>query len=197
MFGVASADFFSLSKSWPVRRVYVRNLRPTIGQPHSLGNSIEAIAASLAGLVGNHGPVVFAGGSLGGFHALLLGALLGIDRVLALGPSTSIRPEVLEAAGDHRWDDYLAAATPGWVSKYGDISEIWRKYARTPTRLHYSYRHREYCFQAEHLADEPNVTLVPHYNELFLPSMVRSGALAAELSAALFPFEKSGAALTQ
>lgn len=47
------------------------------------------------------------GTSGGGYMALALGSLLGVDRILAMAPQTSLAPEWRAANGDMRWADNM------------------------------------------------------------------------------------------
>ena len=89
---------FSLYHSFravPAHRLFVNapgNVWYRNGIP-GLGDSVEQTAASLALLASTLSPrtVVTAGCSMGGYAALLFGALLGADAMLAFGPETLLK----------------------------------------------------------------------------------------------------------
>jgi hypothetical protein len=184
---ISAVDFFDETTDWQLRRMYLRRLAPMVEHPHRLGSTVTEVAASLRRLTRGHSRTVFFGTSLGGFHALLLGTLAGADAILVVNPVTSMERGVLDAAGDHRWDLALAHTTEAWLDHYGDIPRLWQRYAPPVTVLHYPYRDKIYCVQAEHMADQSNVTAIPHYEYSPMDKLKNSGELRRILASLLWP----------
>lgn len=185
--GIPAVDFFESIADWSLRRVYIRKLLPSVGGPHELGRSVAEIAGSLAALSAGRRRTVFMGTSLGGFHALLLGTLVGVDAVVGINPITSIDRVVLDAAEDTRWEPLLEATSPEWVEAFGDIPRLWTRHPAPLAVVHYPYRYREYVGQAEHLAGQPNVELLPHYENSPMDKIHANGALRSTLAGLLWP----------
>lgn len=184
---VPAVEFFEEAADWQLRRIYVRRLAPMVEDPHLLGKNVTEIARSLSDLTKRHRRTVFVGTSLGGFHALLFGTLVRADAVLAMNPVTSVLPDVLEAAGDSRMDDMLRRTSASWLSTYGDMVKLWERHPAPLTVMHYPYRERLYAVQAEHIADQPNVIAVPHYEHAPVLKLKQSGELRRLLASLLWP----------
>ncbi|MCW2673551.1 MAG: hypothetical protein JWP14_2140 [Frankiales bacterium] len=185
--GVPAVDFFEQIAEWPVRRIYVRKLRPSLGIHHELGTTVPEIATSLRAMTHHHRRTVFLGTSLGGFHALLLGTLVGADVVLGINPVTSLFREVLDEAGDQRWDGSLAYTSAEWLRDYGDIPTLWAQHRSPRSVLHFAYRYRAYCVQAEHIAELPNVSLHPHFEYSPMNKLIAGGEMRSLLASLLWP----------
>jgi pimeloyl-ACP methyl ester carboxylesterase len=104
-------EFHPLTSGMPVKRLFVRDIHRAWyhrGVPE-FGEHIEDVAASLRALLDEEGVehVVVTGNSAGGYAALVFGALLEADTVLAFAPQTSLDRSWLTRIGDHRWDLYL------------------------------------------------------------------------------------------
>jgi hypothetical protein len=127
------------------------------------------------------------GTSLGGFHALLFGTLVRADVVVGINPITSMQPSVLEEADDNRWDSLLERTSETWLNTYGDISALWERHPPPRAVVHYPYRYKAYSVQAERMAEWPNVTLVPHYENSPMDKIHHNGELRTLLSSLLWP----------
>lgn len=70
-----------------------------------LGRDVDEVAASLRGLITDLRPasIHMVGQSMGGYAAILFGALLGVDQVLAFGPLSYLRDDWARRDGDARW----------------------------------------------------------------------------------------------
>jgi hypothetical protein len=123
--GIASFEFVALTRSMPVKKIYVRDPRQSWyhrGMP-SQGNTLESVGEVLREIVQQNRVkrLVTVGASAGGYAALVFGALLEADEVLAFGPQTVLDRATLDAMGDHRWDDLLqplhekGAIEPRWA----------------------------------------------------------------------------------
>jgi hypothetical protein len=185
--GMPSVKVFEAIADFPVRRVYVRHLVAALKQPHQLGGSVAEMTHSIERLLAGRRRTICLGTSLGGFHALLFGTLLRADAVLAVNPITSLRRDVLERGHDERWDDVLSRAAPVWLELFGDLPTLWERYPPPPVVLHYPYRYPAYAVQAEHIAELPNVTVVPHYENSPMDKLYDAGVLPEILHELLWP----------
>jgi acetyl esterase/lipase len=123
-FGNSTADL-------PVARIFVRDLRRAWYHRgiDGLGNTVLDCAAALARLCCDLGArrVVTLGASMGGYAALLYGALIRADSVLAFSPQTSIDPAFRDACGDARWCEQLAEvhADPRAATACFDLTAVY------------------------------------------------------------------------
>jgi hypothetical protein len=109
--GIPPFEFFSLAGDIPVKRMFVRDLSQAWyhrGIPGA-GTDLMSVADLLGELIGdaNVRRLVVAGGSAGGYAALVFGTLLDADTVLSFSPQTILDLDTLASMGDRRWDDYL------------------------------------------------------------------------------------------
>ena len=100
-----------------------------LGGVKYLGDSPEASASNARALLRDRGlapsRTVVIGDSMGGFGALLLGALLEADEVLAFVPQTSAAPGLLASFGDARFDRGMARAGAQFP-EHADLAGLWR-----------------------------------------------------------------------
>lgn len=91
----------------PINRILVRDTANMWYQHgvNGLGVDVESTAASLRELIERVQPISVAtvGQSMGAYGAILFGALLGVDRVLAFGPLSYLRSDWARRDGDTRW----------------------------------------------------------------------------------------------
>lgn len=109
--GLVAFEFVALTDGIPVKKMFVRDPRQSWyhrGMP-SHGNTLESVGEVLRGLLAEQDVerLVTVGASAGGYAALVFGALLGADRVLAFAPQTTLDRRVLAEMGDRRWDYLL------------------------------------------------------------------------------------------
>ena len=182
---VAPVDFFDLMADLPVRRIFIRKLGAVGTRPHGLGDNVQDVSESLARLLAPNRRKIFLGVSLGGFNALLLGALLNATKVIVVDPSTSWQDEHLQAWEDDR-DGGAADALPAtWRAEFGDVPSVWRRVPPPPVVVHFPYRNAILRNHAEHLAGWPNVRLVPHFEHMPMYKICEDGSLRRWLGAAL------------
>jgi hypothetical protein len=122
--GIPPFEFFSLAGDIPVKRVFVRDLRQAWyhrGIPGA-GEDLLSVSELLSRLMEEHGVrrLVVAGGSAGGYAALVYGTLLGADSVLCFSPQTTLDRAELHRMGDRRWDDLLAP-----LIRHGQLDQGW------------------------------------------------------------------------
>lgn len=110
----------SLSKL-PTAALYIRDLAQAWyqGEPSEIASLVAEILETKA-IIGAR-RLVMIGNSMGGFGALLYGALCDADEVVAFAPQTAIAPDVTESLGDRRWLEYQQriASYP-----FGDLAQI-------------------------------------------------------------------------
>ncbi|HEX5224860.1 MAG TPA: hypothetical protein VFW29_07005, partial [Solirubrobacteraceae bacterium] len=109
--GIPPFEFFAAAGDIPVKRMFVRDLSQAWyhrGVPGA-GADLMSVHELLAKTVAQHRVkrLVTAGGSAGGYAALVFGTLLGADTVLCFSPQTTLDMSELARMGDHRWDDHL------------------------------------------------------------------------------------------
>jgi hypothetical protein len=109
--GIPPFEFFAAAGDIPVKRMFVRDLSQAWyhrGVPGA-GSDLMSVNALLAETIAQHDVrrLVTAGGSAGGYAAMVFGTLLGADTVLCFSPQTILDLDELARMGDHRWDDHL------------------------------------------------------------------------------------------
>jgi hypothetical protein len=143
--GIVAFEFVALTRSIPVKKMFVRDPRQSWyhrGMP-SHGTTLESVGEVLQRILSEHDVqrLVCVGSSAGGYAALLFGALLRADEVLAFGPQTTLDREQLAAIGDHRWDYLLqplydkGALEQRWV----DLGRALPEVLQPPTRVKVFY----------------------------------------------------------
>ncbi len=107
-------EFFNLTQALPAKKIFVRDFSQSwyqAGLP-GLADSVEGIAAYLREQIKAQGTkrLVLLGNSMGGYAALLFGALLDADVVLAFAPQTYLGLGRRLQTGDLRWFKQLRRA---------------------------------------------------------------------------------------
>jgi len=112
------------------RRVVVRDVHRSWlhrGVP-GMGDSPEEVADALSRVLAEYGhaPVLLLGAGAAGFAAIILGALMGADHVVAVDAPTTLDPSVLAEFGDARWSSDLAVldAFGGARAEYLDLVPV-------------------------------------------------------------------------
>jgi hypothetical protein len=138
--GIPPFEFFRLAGGIPVKRLFVRDLHQAWyhrGLP-GYGTTLTSVAQSLRELIGRYDVdrLVVTGNSAGGYAALVFGTLLDADVVLCFAPQTVLDLDVLDAIGDHRWDDRLRPLVDGDVldQDWVDVGPALARTARGTTR---------------------------------------------------------------
>jgi pimeloyl-ACP methyl ester carboxylesterase len=103
--------------------------------------------------------VVFTGYSLGGFAALLYGALLGVDEVQAISPQTFVAFWRRLRSGDHRWRRHVWKLHFGKTRRFQDLKPILQQAGQTKFHVHFARDSRLDPRHAEHVRGLPGVTL--------------------------------------
>lgn len=183
--GVAAVDFFDVISDLPVRRVYIRQLVLTGGMSHVLGSTVEAVLESLEQLLARHTRRVFAGSSVGAYHALLLGTLLRVDTVLAINPVTSFLPEARAAAGDGRYEEGAGLIPESFLMRYGDIAQLWGSEPAPRVVMPYARYDATYSSYARRIEDHPSVESRPVEEYSVAHKITADGSLRTWLASAI------------
>jgi hypothetical protein len=168
MDGIPPFEFFRiLGAVAPVKKLFLRD--------HSQAyyhRGVRGLADDIAGLEAGIGDVVeqaqakrvvMMGGSGGGYAALLLGRLLGVDEVHAFAPTTFLTAELRSRCGDDRfqgrWEALMSSGR--YQPRYGDLRDLFRRTPDLGTRfvVHYCSAYDLDVFHAEWLAAETGVEL--------------------------------------
>jgi hypothetical protein len=159
-------EFFSLLQDVDVDKIFVRDLDQLFyhGGVRGLGSSIPSVARELRELLGDHGRVVFVGGSAGGYAAVLFGTLLGADEVVVASPQTFLGHVLRRFYRDGRWPDRIAAihALPQVQRRYLDLRRVFRRSATRPhCRVFFAEGNTLDVVHVRRLQDFPEVDLHP------------------------------------
>ena len=165
--GMPPFEFEAFTNRFAVKRLLIRDLAQAWYQ---LGladvcTDVPGIAEYLRGVIREQGVgrVVFIGNSMGGFAALLFGAMLGVDEVHAFSPQTVVSRLGRLFCRDFRWRHQVGQIyrARGIDSRYWDLRPHMSAYAggRTVYHLHYCAPHRLDSLHAERLGSIPNVVL--------------------------------------
>jgi len=104
--------------------------------------------------------LVLTGYSLGGFAALLYGAILNADEVHAISPQTFISFWLRWRAGDHRWRRYVLPLHFSSTRRYHDLRPLLARFPH-PSRLnvHFARDSRIDVLHADHVRDLPQIVM--------------------------------------
>jgi pimeloyl-ACP methyl ester carboxylesterase len=120
-------EFLAASSRLGVRRLFLRDPRGVWYQRGipGLGDEVDVVVASLRAIKDEQGieRLITIGYSAGGYAALVFGALLGAERVIALEPQTCLERAWLTEIGDDRWSAALNRLdeTGGADRRYVDL----------------------------------------------------------------------------
>ncbi|WP_275228387.1 hypothetical protein [Novosphingobium album (ex Liu et al. 2023)] len=98
---------FEKAMGRPINRILVRdpaNFWYLYGVP-GLGHDVDAVTSALRGMIARLRPtsVSTVGQSMGGYAALMFGALLEVEQILSFGPLSYFRSDRARRDGDTRW----------------------------------------------------------------------------------------------
>jgi hypothetical protein len=102
--------------------------------------------------------VVLTGYSLGGFAALLFGALIGADEVHAISPQTFLTFWRRLRAGDRRWHRYVLPLHFGNTRHYHDLRP-WLGSLERSMHVHFARDSRLDAIHAAHVGDLPKIVV--------------------------------------
>ena len=141
---------------------------------------------------------VFLGHSMGGFAAILFGATLGADRVLAFSPQTFVSPLLRVRHRDNRWARQILRmyARHGLARRSYNLRSVLKRTNRAGRiDLFHGDGSRFDTAHVAHLADLPGVavTVVPGARHGAVKHLRESGALERVLKDAAAAADASGA----
>jgi hypothetical protein len=165
--GMPPFEFFGLLKDVDCGKVFVRDLDQVFyqGGVRGLGASIPDAAASLRTLLAGRSPVAFVGNSAGGFAALLFGALVGVDRVVAFAPETFVSRPLRYVYRDDRWPEEIAAmySIPNLERRYLNAKRVLsRDNGRTRYDIYFPKWNKLDARHALRMASHRRLTLHPN-----------------------------------
>lgn len=190
--GMPNFEFFQMARDIAAHKYFFRDVQQAWyhrGLP-GVAPRIDGIAAFIRDELDGIGArrIAFFGNSMGGYAALLLGALVQADEVHAFAPQTFLSPWSLLRHRDLRWTrdiwrTYLSAD----CTAYLDLREVLRDAQGTRFHIHFSAETRLDAVHARHLAGLPNVHLHDHPEggHGVVKTLRDSGALEAIIRGAL------------
>ena len=148
----------------PVKKLYLRDLdkawflRGLSGVTEGVEGTVEFLRAEAAAAGARR--MILTGYSLGGFAALLHGALAGADEVHAVSPQTCLSFAWRWRAGDHRWRRYVWPLHFRRTRHYHDLRP-WLERCPMQTQLHVYFARdsRLDALHARHVYDVPRLTI--------------------------------------
>lgn len=190
--GMPPFEFFQMASSFPVKRLFFRDVKQAWYHCglNGAGDDISAIARFIASEIEQQKPrhTVAVGNSMGGFAAILFGALTGVSHVLAFSPQTFIAPLTLLRHRDFRWPRRIWRAY--WSREKRpchDLKRVLQTHSIRACDIHFSERSPLDSIHARHLAACGNVTLhsYPEGGHRLIQHLKRSGQLSPLVSTAL------------
>jgi hypothetical protein len=180
--GAPPFEFFDVAHDLEVKKAYLRDLdhawyhagvRGFADSPNALVDKLREILKAA-----DANRVVFVGSSAGGWAALMFGALLDVDLVLAFSPQTTLDEQELGGANDTRWDRWLSRARRQnlLLEDRLDLRQVLESNPPSEGRrrvIHYASTHELDRFHAERLAELPGIELVGHDEEQARGGMIR------------------------
>jgi pimeloyl-ACP methyl ester carboxylesterase len=165
--GVAPFEFFKMTSSFSVKRLFVRDLKQAWYHRgvSGLGDTIDALGSSLSRLVADQGVrrVVTCGHSMGGYAAILFGHLLGAREIHSFSPQTFIGPWRRAQHWDWRWRPQISnlhgydRAMRRWFDLRVFLRE--RRHVGAFTHIYYGNGNGLDRVHAERMASLPSVAV--------------------------------------
>jgi pimeloyl-ACP methyl ester carboxylesterase len=185
---------FEFTSSLTVKRMFVRDPERVWFQRGipGFGQTIDEAAASLRLVLEEQEieRLVMIGNSAGGYGAMVFGALLEADLVLAFSPQTFLDRAWMEEGGDRRWAANFkmlaehGGPDPRWVDLRDALPRERRE--RTVFEVHYPVNFELDVRQAERLEGVEGVEMRPHergYHN-FIQTLRNNGELSEILRVA-------------
>lgn len=195
--GVPPFEFFKLIGGLPVRKVFVRDVEQAWyhrGLP-GISTNLRETAEYLAGLLAecDSRRMVFVGNSMGGYAALVFGAMLNATVVHAFSPQTLLTRAARLMCLDRRWRPQIRKLhrSPRRDTDLLDLRTLFRGGPRsTEFHVHYAGMHRLDSIHAQQLRAARQVTLhsYPSGCHNLIKELRASGQLRTILIQSLFPF---------
>lgn len=165
--GMPTFEFFQLARGMPAHKLFFRDVHQAWyhrGLP-GVGARIDEIAAFIRAEITSMGAtrVAVFGNSMGGYAALLFGALVNAHEVHVFAPQTFLSPWSLIRRRDFRWKrDIWRVYFSADRSAYLDLREALRSATATQFHVHYSAKNKLDAVHARHLSGISNVHLHDH-----------------------------------
>lgn len=205
--GLPPFEFFQLLSSvHPVKKIFLRDIYPAWYQRGIIGlaDTPQGVVDRLRPLIAEQKTtkLVTIGNSVGGLGALLFGALLDADRVLAISPLTTtnlwtravrynewrwVRVIYRQSKRDKLWLRHIPWAH-GWKPHtYPDLEPVLRNHPHPAYHIHYAQNQHTDRVMAERLQAIPNVSLYPYDypHHSLIQNLKTSGELARILEGIL------------
>lgn len=192
--GIPPFEFFNLTKNHDLNCIYVRDLYQAWyhkGLP-GVADDIAGIAVFLKEEIKKSGAerVVLTGNSMGGYAAILIGALVNADEVQAFSPQTFIDVANRAHYGDNRFKSKLDAVHRLGESEFLDLSRVICAYSgQCKFNIHYSPESALDKVHAERLGRYGSVVLHSYGDggHTLVKHLKNSGALADIIGNAIDP----------
>jgi pimeloyl-ACP methyl ester carboxylesterase len=168
-----------LDKAW-----FLRGFR---GETTNVEQSVEFLRAEMARAGARR--VVLLGYSLGGFAALLYGALLNADAVHAFSPQTFLSFWKRLRFRDRRWRRYVWKLHFGNTRRFHDLRPILARGGRTQFHIYYAVNSRLDAVHAAHVRESPGVIhhAYPEGSHRLVTELRDAGELRAIMERAVAP----------
>ena len=163
--GVAPFEFFKLTKSMKVNKIYLRDIDQELyhsGFP-GVSGSIEETVSYLKQKIDVCGArrVVVFGNSMGAYAALLFGVLIGADAVHAFAPNTFVCDKGSDDNETHRLGNEITRRIrEKYSARYFDLKDVIQLHGNAcELNLYFDSGHETDVEHAMHLNGLPNVVL--------------------------------------
>ena len=188
-------EFFNLTSCIDTKKIFVRDLEQ-VWYHHGLSGiatNIDGVATWLGRTIREQSPgrVVVCGNSMGGYAALLFGALLDVDEVMAFAPQTFVSTSQRIAHLDPRWRGQMRKLHRSITAQreYFDLKQSLARIdaRRTKLHIHFCAGNRLDRLHAKRLDHDSRVELhaYPSDHHAVVKHLRASGELADMLEKAL------------
>lgn len=162
--GILPFEFFSITRNIASSKLFVRDLRQSWYQEglQGMATDPQEMAGVLETMIRRSGArrIVFVGNSMGGYAALLFGALLGVDEVHALSPQTFIDDVNRLTHNDERWSEQIAHAQRVGDPRYFDLRSVLAlERSKTCFHIHSCTSSEPDWIHAQHLASLDQIAI--------------------------------------
>lgn len=103
-----------------------------LGGIATLGTDIPTTGEKLREVCERYRRVICVGNSMGGYAALVFGAIIDADRVIAFSPQTRIDPAFRKRIGDARWQRDLGPLARDHDTEAWAVARVWEGRAASP-----------------------------------------------------------------
>jgi pimeloyl-ACP methyl ester carboxylesterase len=190
--GMPPFEFFQLTRDVPTHKLFLRDLHQAWYHRGmtGVGGSIAEVTEFLKREINATGAkrIAVFGNSMGGYAALLLGALIKAHVVHAFAPQTFLGPWQLASRGDFRWKrDIWRVYFSREPRTHWDLRKTVALSGTTQFHIHYGAENKLDAVHAQHLGDCSNVSLHGHADSghRVVKALRDSGELAKIIERAL------------